>query len=236
MDPHTSDPSELAALPVFDGYPCLVTALLGGLYHFIVVPGDLGPAELLDLARHQHLANRLRTCLVLGPDIALYFRDDGEAMAAPPRCSHPIADRLLSAEEFPLTEELLDRQRRLRAFVAGSHARNGGGFLVDRMRGRPATREDLVRLSKPDVDGVPVGLARCEICAGYRGDYIPSHEPSLVATVFCRCENHNRCARCLLPLHEHRLEAAYYDESRRGVWHVPAFCGLSHRCPPIAEE
>ena len=64
-------------LPVFDGYPYLVTALVGGLYHFIVLPGDLGTAELLSLARRQHSANRLRTCLVIGADDALYVSDDG---------------------------------------------------------------------------------------------------------------------------------------------------------------
>lgn len=74
-------------------------------------------------------------------------------------------------------------------------------------------------------------LSRCAVCGGYRGEHIPSHEPELVVTVFCRCENHNRCARCHERLHEHRLEAAYFYEERKCVWHVPAFCALSHLCP-----
>jgi len=219
-------------LPVFDGYPYLVTALVGGLYHFIVLPGDLGTAELLSLARRQHSANRLRTCLAIGADDALYVSDEGETVAEVPRCSDPISDRLLGPEEFPVTAELRDRQQRLRGFIADSKARSAGGYLVDRMRGRTATAEDLVRLSGTDPHGVPVGLVRCAVCAAYRGECLPSrHQPGLVVRVFCRCENHNRCARCLHPLHEQRLEASYYDERRVSVLHVAAFCGLSHVCP-----
>jgi hypothetical protein len=223
-------------LPVFDGYPYLVTALVGGLYHFIVLPGDLGRSELVTLARRQHSANRLRTCLAGGPDAATYVSDDGEEVAEVPRCTDPISDRLLGPEEFPITAELRDRQHRLRAFIAASQTRSAGGYLVDRMRGRTATAEDLVRLSGTDPDGVPVGLARCAVCTAYRGEYLPGHQPGLVVRVFCRCENHNRCARCLHRLHEHRLGAAYYDERRAGVWHVPAFCGLSHVCPQRGER
>ncbi|MFN2521219.1 MAG: hypothetical protein ABR525_09255 [Candidatus Limnocylindria bacterium] len=222
-----------ADLPLFDGYPYLVTALLGSLHHLIVLPGDLRAEELLPLGRRQHLANRLRTCLVLGPDAAVYFGDDGETVGEPPRCTNPITDRLLCADAGPLTEELEQRQRRLRAFCADSPARGGQGFLMDRMRGRPATREDLVRLSRPDVDGVPVGLARCDSCSAFRGEYIPGHAPGLVVRVFCRCENHNLCARCSGRLNEHRLEAAFFDEEERRVWHVPAFCALSHACPIV---
>lgn len=217
-------------LPLFDGYPYLVTALVGGLYHFIVLP-DIGRTELVSLARRQHSANRLRTCLVVGPDAAIYISDAGERVAQAPRGTDPISDRLLGTEEFPATPELRDRQHRLHAFIADSTTGKVDGYLIDRMRGRTATPEDLLRLSGNDPDGVPVGLARCAVCTGYRGEYLPSHQPGLVVRVFCRCENHNRCARCLNPLHEHRLEAAYYDELRAGVWHVPAFSGLGHVCP-----
>lgn len=223
-------------LPVFDGYPYLVTALVGGLYHFIVLPGDLGRAELVSLARRQHSANRLRTCLAVGPDAAMYVSDDGEAVAEVPRCSDPISDRLLGPEKFPVTEELRDRQQRLHAFIAECKARSAGGYLIDRMRGRTATAEDLVRLSGTDPEGVPIGLARCAVCAAYRGEYLPSHQPGLVVRVYCRCENHNRCARCLHPLHEQRLEASYYNEQQARVLHVAAFCGLSHACPQRGER
>ncbi|MDP9321331.1 MAG: hypothetical protein M3P16_09575 [Chloroflexota bacterium] len=207
-----------------------MTALVGGLYHFIVLPGDLGRSELVTLARRQHSANRLRTCLAGGPDAAMYVSDDGEEVAEVPHCTDPISDRLLGPEEFPATWELRDRQQRLRAFIAASQARSAGGYLVDRMRGRTATAADLVRLSGTNPDGVPVGLARCEVCTAYRGECLPSHQPRLVVRVFCRCENHNRCARCLHTLYEWRLEAAYYDEREGRALHVAAFCGLDHVC------
>lgn len=219
-------------LPVFDGYPYLVTALVGGLYHFMVLPGDLGRSALLSLARRQHSANRLRTCLAVGPDAALYVSEDGEEAAEVPLCTAPISDRLLGPEEFPVTVELCDRQQRLRTFVAETKARSAGGYLVDRMRGRTATAEDLARLSGTGPEGVPAGLGRCAVCAAYRGECLrSSDQPGLVVRVFCRCENHNRCARCLHPLHEQRLEASYYDEHQARVLHVAAFCGLSHVCP-----
>jgi hypothetical protein len=51
-----------------------------------------------------------------------------------------------------------------------------------------------------------------------------------VMRVHCRCENHNRCARCGEQLAKRRLNANYYRESDRQIWHVPGFRGLSHRC------
>jgi hypothetical protein len=38
--------------------------------------------------------------------------------------------------------------------------------------------------------------------------------------VHCRCENHNRCARCGEQLAKRRLNANYYRESDRQIWHV----------------
>jgi hypothetical protein len=186
-------------LPVFDGYPYLVTALVGGLYHYIVLP-DVGRAELMSLARRQYFANRLRTCLAVGPDAATYISDAGERVAEAPRCSDPISDRLHGPEGFPVTRETRTRQRRLRAFIAETTSGRGREYLIARMRGRAATADDLVRLSGTDPDGVPVGLARCAVCTAFRGEYLPSHQPRLLVRVFCRCENHNRCARCLNPL------------------------------------
>ena len=223
------------AVSLFDGYPYLVTALTGPLHHVIVLPGGLEPEELLALGRRQHAANRLPTSVVLGPDTAVYFGEDGETVGDPPRCTHPVADRLLGPEAFAPTPELGLRERRLRAFAARSRERNGGGFLMDRMRGRPATTQDVERLAAAGAAGVPAGLIRCEACTEYRGEYLPDHDRGLVVTVFCSCANHNRCARCLAPLREHRLAAAFFDEDQRQVFHVPAFCALSHACRPVAD-
>lgn len=53
---------------------------------------------------------------------------------------------------------------------------------------------------------------------------------SLVVDVFCRCDNHNLCARCLRPLAEWRLDACAYFEPEREVLHIPTFAALSHEC------
>jgi hypothetical protein len=215
--------------PAFDGYPYLVTPLGPGLCHYIVLPGDLGIDELVHLARRQHAANRLRTCLVLGPATAVHLADEGETLGEVPWCNIPVSDGLMGPEEFPPTVDLRERQQRLRAFIAEGPA---SWTVIDSMPGRPATAEELVRLSGTDLDGVPVGLVRCTVCTAYRGECLGStQQPYLVVRVFCRCENHNRCARCLHRLYEHRLDGCYYDEGERTVIHVPAFGGLSHRCP-----
>jgi hypothetical protein len=52
-----------------------------------------------------------------------------------------------------------------------------------------------------------------------------------IVTVHCRCDNHNRCARCGETLADNRLSSFFYDEERREIWFTPGFCAFSHRCP-----
>ncbi len=82
-------------------------------------------------------------------------------------------------------------------------------------------------------NGVPVGLECCQGCGEWWGECLdPSHEfEGMVMQVHCSCENDNRCARCGLQLNERRLNANYFNEGDRQIWHVPGFCGLSHQCP-----
>ena len=224
-----TDDEPTQRFPVFDGYPYLVTPLGPGLCNFIVLPGDLGIDELLRLARRQHAANRLWTCLALGPTAAMYLSDEGESLAEElPWSNIPVADALMGPEEFPPTAELRERQERLRAFIDAGPAQ---WMVIDPMRGRSATADELVRLSGTGPDGVPVGLVRCVVCTAYRGDCLSGRRADLVVTVFCRCENHNRCARCLHPLYGWRLRACYYNEPRAMVLHLAASCALSHVCP-----
>lgn len=213
--------------PAFDGYPYLVTPLGPGLCNYIVLPGDLGIDELLRLARRQHAANRLRTCLALDPATAVWVSDEGETSGELPWCNIPVSDGLMGPEEFPPTVDLRERQQRLREFIAEGPA---SWTVIDSMRGRPATAEELVRLSGTDPDGVPVGLVRCTVCTAYRGECPSNNQPNLVVRVFCRCETHNRCARCLHPLYGWRLRASYYNERLASVLHVIAFCCQAHVC------
>ncbi len=101
--------------------------------------------------------------------------------------------------------------------------------------GRPATDEERLRLAGLNSDGVPQGLTQCPVCAEWRGECL---DPSAafagqVMQVHCRCANWNRCARCGNHLYARRLNANYYDVADGRIWHVPGFCGVTHRCPAV---
>lgn len=89
----------------FDGYPYLVTRI-----GHIALRHNGGPAaswsreRLLDLTRRQALANRLDTCLVLGPGTAIYVTADAvewETDHVP--TGIPVVERLSLAEKLPRT-------------------------------------------------------------------------------------------------------------------------------------
>jgi HTH domain len=82
-------------------------------------------------------------------------------------------------------------------------------------------------------DGTPRGLSRCGTRGDWKGVCLDPSErfAGQVMVVHCYCGNHNHCTRCYRPLYERRLNANYYDPHDRGIWHVPGFCGLDHRCP-----
>jgi hypothetical protein len=74
-------------------------------------------------------------------------------------------------------------------------------------------------------------------CERLKGDYLAlagegdgDMRPRVIR-VYCRCENHNRCARCGETLAEWRLSAYHWDEAQAKVRYVAAYCALSHRCP-----
>lgn len=215
------------SIPLFDGFPYLVTKVAGAMHHLIALP-DVGTPYLERLALRQYAANRLPTCLVLAPDAALYLSEGcPEPSAEPPRCDLPVFGRLQPPEEF-IGRELFEREERLRLFAGGRTS----GFLVDRPRGRRATPADRLRLSGAGPDGVPNGLERCGVCGRWRGEAL-LEKLDLVVAVFCRCDNHNRCARCLQLLADRRLDGAAYFEDEGKVLHVPAFMGLRHDCADL---
>ncbi len=147
----------------------------------------------------------------------------------------PVVDRLGLAVRLPRMPEITDRRARLRTFAAGQA---GTGYLVgDGLEGgRPATRDDLVRLVGLDGGDPNPGLVRCATCHDLAGDFLATKgegngDPmARVVRVHCRCENHNRCARCGEPLAERRLSAYHYREDRGSVCYVAAYCAFSHRC------
>lgn len=220
-------------LPLFDGFPYLVTRMAGPLCHVMLLPADRSEEELRRLVRLQVLANRLEACLVLDADRAIVFDTDGapSRIAAAPRGGLPVAERLRPAEDFSPTPELLARAERLRLFVESFKQ---GGYLVGSPQSgyRPATTEEISRLSGHGADGVPPGLVCCGGCGEYRGECLglAPHSAQSIARVYCRCENHNRCARCGNPLSDWRLRAHHFNRGDRKIWFTPGFCGMSHAC------
>ncbi|MGD0018149.1 MAG: hypothetical protein ABSD62_02750 [Candidatus Limnocylindrales bacterium] len=225
------------APPTFDGYPYLVTRIgRTPLRNIAVLPTDWSRERLLDLAIRQALANRLDTCLCLGPADAVYVSADGkttEATFVP--FGIPVVERLALAERLPETPELLARRESLRRFRQASDAT---GYIVgDGLeRGELASDADRERLSGTSAQGTPAGLSRCRECHCLRGDYLAldgqgngDMRPRVIR-VHCPCENHNRCAGCGETLADHRLSAYFWDEAQRKVWYVAAYSALGHDC------
>jgi hypothetical protein len=57
--PAITDAERIAALPLFNGHPYVVTKLVPALYHLILVPAHAGEEWLLRLAIEQVRANAL---------------------------------------------------------------------------------------------------------------------------------------------------------------------------------
>src|SRR6266851_5043428 len=201
-------------LPLFEGFPYLVTRVVPATYHVILLPATASELELVLLARTQWRANRLETCLVTGGERAWFISADGrdELAQTPPRGGTFVTGLLKTTRLWADTVELQARQGRLDALVL-AHRRKGGYILGDLTKG---------------------GLERCPTCGEWRGRCLdPS--PTFVGkvmTVHCGCQNDNRCAACGGFLYERKLNANYYQPRDGRIWHVPGFCAFRHRCPP----
>jgi hypothetical protein len=228
-------------VPPFDGYPYLVTRIgRTPLRHFAIVPGDWDRDRLIELARRQAIANKLETCLCLGPNDAVLVSPEGEARAETFVPSGiPVVDCLVVSGPPPDTAEQAARRKALSGYA---RRWKGRGYLVgDGLEGgRPAKPDDVARLAGKGPAGLPPGLRRCRVCGQPRGEYLSlrgfvdglayDERSPRVVEVHCRCDNHNRCAGCGEPLAGQRLSAYYWDEDRASVLYVAAYCGLSHRC------
>jgi hypothetical protein len=223
------------SLPLFDGFPYLVTRVVPAMYHVILLPATASELELVLLARTQWRANRLETCLVTGGDRAWFISADGrdELAQTPPRGGTLVAGLLKPSRLWVDTPELQARQRRLDA-VNERYRRKGGYILGDLTKGgREATADEVGRLAGAGPEGRPRGLERCFTCGEWRGlclDPSPTFVGK-VMTVHCSCQNDNRCAACGGFLYERKLNANYYYANDGQIWHVPGFSGFRHRCP-----
>ena len=225
-------------MEMFNGFPYLVTSIVSALHHVTLLPAEFSDAALLALAGAQIAANKLPTCLTLKRDAAVYFDVDGGADVShePPRGEWVVFGRLEPQIAFPSSVDLRSRQQWLARFVE-KHSGPGGSMFGDLTKGgRGATPQELDDLAGLNDDGSPRGLTPCESCSDWRGVCLDPGETfrDQVMTVHCRCENHNRCARCGETLFGRRLNANFYDRGDGMIWHVPGFSGLSHRCDDVA--
>lgn len=229
----TASPTDLLTSRPFDSFPYVLTRVVPALYHVILLPEVLGDEEAEAFARQQAAANRLPTCLVLSAVEARYVTPDGRVSrsAAIPRGGILVADRLKPCRRVPETPALARRREQLAAVLA--EQRQDGVMFGDLTKGgRKATYEESVLFAGVQRGGVPRGLTECAGCGRWRGhclDPSPQFQGMLV-TVHCRCDNDNRCAACGALLYPWKLNANYYRETDHQVWHVPGFCGFSHRC------
>lgn len=219
-------------LDCFDGFPYLLTRVAPAIYVISLLPGDWSVERLSDLALRQARANRLDTCLALGPNLAEYFNRNGsiEKSTIAPRGGILIRGPLRLAEEFSNSEDLRHRGKWLKKYLAPQQP---GYVLGDLTKGgRRATDEELRTLKRRLVTSIPPSLERCETCSKLRGECLDRNPlfEGQVMTVACRCQNENRCARCGELLFERAVWANFYDEATGDIIHVPGFVGLRHRC------
>jgi hypothetical protein len=231
-----SAPTDFAlSLQLFDGFPYLRTRVANALHHIILLPASAAESELMALARWQTQANQLSACLVLASERAIYFEADGHASATR---QAPLGGLTVTGSLVPAfdcddsSESVRTRRDKLAAFVERSRRRGRFVFGDLTKGGHPANADERRRLEGFLSDGTPCGLSRCARCADWKGECLDPSErfAGKVMTVHCCCENHNCCARCGARLFERRLNANYYEPRDRGIWHVPGFCGLRHRC------
>ena len=231
MDPRTPPPT-------FTGFPYLLTRIgHTPLRHIELLPADWSRERLLGVARRQRDANRLDACLCLSMGEGVYLSPDGKEAPGPLHVwGIPITGSLELPDSLPATAELASRRTALAEFVE-QHGKGEGVLVGDGLEGGcRATPDDVRRLSGRSPEGIPVGLAPCPACGWHRGDCLAvegegngDRTPRVLA-VHCRCQNHNRCARCGGPLAAGRLSAYEYDRERGRILYRAAYAGLGHRC------
>lgn len=105
-------------------------------------------------------------------------------------------------------------------------------------RGRPASVNELIRLSGHQIFDVPKGLARCPACLEWRGTCLGTkrEETARIFQSTCRCDNHNLCASCGGPLAIRKLNSYFYDEAQKSICHFPGYWAYTHRCVDGQED
>jgi len=225
---------EIKALPTFNSFPYLSTRVFPALYHVNLYPSGLAELKLIELAQQQVHANKFPACLVFGPNRGLWFDAVGGELWLPsiPTGGAIIDGKLKPSQDFSLDEDYPERSCLLQEFSFNSRKR--GGFLVGNPKNclRDATPEDT-KLGSICDKGIPNGVTVCDKCGDLKGEcFYPASKcyPDKVWKLTCRCDNDNLCAACGKPLHDHKIDACYYDKNESKVFHIAGYSALSHVC------
>lgn len=224
----------VTTLPHFDGYPYLTIRLCPAYYQILLLPSSCSRLELSRFAWLHAEINRLKVCLVVGEEECLYFNDPNKPFASRgvPRGGF-INDRgLLPSCACPATEEIRNRQGRLREHMRITNENAGINMGDPRKGGVPVTPEQYAKFAGRGAKGIPRGLVCCAECHQWSGLCLDP-EPNfagLLMSVDCLCANNNRCVRCGDLLYHHRLNSNFFCERDGQIWHVPGLCAFSHRC------
>ena len=225
-------------LQLFDGFPFFVTRVVPSLYNIILLPADMDEVSLVRFSEHQAHSNDLEACLVLSNERGLWFTPGGGKSYSQhiPRGGILQTGGLKTCRDFYTSPELEERANRLDALV--QEVRRRGGYINGDPRhgGHPASEQELEILSGKRPGGAPKGLDKCSTCGGWRGNCLGTFEryKASVLPVSCRCDNHNRCARCGSPLHEHKLNSNVFEPSDGQIRYLPGFACFGHVCPDLA--
>lgn len=234
LDPGALIHEKLSSVSLYDDFPYLLTRLTPAFYHVIPLSDTLEESTLRSLARYQHQCNQLPTCLALERERCIFFGSHGSEILSDqiPRGGIIIANRLKPCAPLENTswwqkktnwlEELVQRQRAYGEYIFGDLTKGG----------REAYEDEKQLLSGATLGGIPKGLTKCNVCLEWRGDCLDPNPVfrQRIMSVTCRCENTNRCARCLQPLADRKLNANYWDDATNSIIHVPGFVSLGHGC------
>jgi len=215
-------------------YPYLVTFIVPDMYHMIVLPeGDRD--ELMEVARRQVSFNRLKSCLVLGPQSFIFLYPDGKEVSRSfvPQGGTLYHNVLKPCKIFSEDRGLKERREILDKFIRS--IKRDGYILGDLSKGgRKPSPEEVEKLRGFQENGVRRGLTRCSQCGEWRGVCLDSilDFGELIVEVSCVCQNDNRCAGCGHLLSERKLNSNYYDPKDGGIWHFPGFMCFHHACSP----
>jgi hypothetical protein len=80
------------AAVAFKGFPYVVTVVVRGVYHLILLPADRTARDLLEVARWQVAANKLPSCLVLAANSCIYLKPDGGEIHSDASLGQPNID------------------------------------------------------------------------------------------------------------------------------------------------